>query len=75
MFVAEKKNWEAATNNNPKLSSKNDDRAEFHHSEIVRRGVCLGCSSGDASSGIDARSPPAGNSESGDNNACGVSEG
>ncbi|SRR6266702_495735 len=56
MFIAEKKSWEATTRNNPKLSSKNDDRADFHRSEIVRRDASSGCSSGDVSSGISAPS-------------------
>ena len=59
-FIPEKKNWEAATNNNPKLSSKKD----FHHAKIVRRGVCLEGSSGDVSFALIA---PAGNARSSDN--------
>jgi len=53
-IIAEKKNWETATNNNPKLSSIK----EFHHAKMVpnRRGVCLGDTSrGDDSSRIDIR--------------------
>jgi hypothetical protein len=70
VFIAEKKNWEAATNNNPKLSLKK----EFHQAKTVRRGVCLCGSSGDASSGIYARSPLEGNSESGDKGGGGDAE-
>jgi hypothetical protein len=71
VFIAEKKNWEAATNNNPELSSKK----EFHHAKWVRRGVFLGGSSGDVSSGIYARSPLAGSSGPGDKDAHGEAEG
>lgn len=60
MFMAEKKNWEAATNNNPKLSLKK----RFHHTKMDRRGVYLVGSSGDVSSWMYARSPLGGNSES-----------
>lgn len=76
MFIAAKKNWDAAISNSPRLSSKTGDRADFHHSEMARRGVCLGRSRGDVSSVIlGARSPPARNSESGDNFVHGVIEG
>lgn len=56
--MAEKKNWAAATSNNPALFSRNDDRAALH---CVR----LNLSSGDASLGVGAS---AGTSESGDEN-------
>jgi len=72
MFIAEKKNWEATTKNNPKLSSRNDDRADFHRSEIVRRDARSGCSSGDVSSGIAA--PSGGDSNPDDNDARRVTE-
>ena len=62
MFIAEKKNWEAATNNNPKLSLKK----RFHHTKMDRRGVCLVGSSGDVSSWMYGHSPLGGNSESGE---------
>src|SRR6266702_2245135 len=63
--IAEKKNWEAATSNNPKLSSRNDDRVARHRSEMVCRCACvrLGFSRGDTSSGTDGPSPLAGKSE------------
>lgn len=54
-FIAKTKGSAAATIKNPKLSSKNDDRVDFHHSETVRRGARFGCRSGDVSSGM---SPP-----------------
>ena len=54
--MAEKKNWAAATSNNPALFSRNDDRAVFH---CVR----LDLSSADASFGMGVS---ASTSESGD---------
>lgn len=66
-FIAETKNSAATTRNNPELSSKNDDRADFHRFEMVCRGACLGRSNGDVSSGMSA--PSRGDSNPDDNDA------
>jgi hypothetical protein len=64
--IAEKKNCEAATSNNPELSFRNDDSAVRHRSEIVCWCVCvrLGFNRGNTSSGMGGPSPLAGESES-----------
>ena len=61
------KNSAAAIRNNPKLSSKNDDHADFHRSEIDCRGAHLGGSSGDVSSWMST--PSGGDSNPDDNDA------
>jgi hypothetical protein len=66
-FIKEKKNWEAATSNNPVLLPMNEDAdnlAKCHLSERFRLVpcACLGCSSGDVSS--RGGRPSRGNSES-----------
>ena len=68
IFVAETKNSATTIINRPKLSSMNDDRTDFHRSEMVRRGARLGCRSGEVSSGMSA--PFGGDSSSDDDDAC-----
>ena len=64
--IAEKKNWAAATSNNPDLLSRNDDRTVRHRSKILCWGACVrfGCNRGDTSFGMGGPSPLAGKSES-----------